>query len=69
MQVLQLLTGHIVGDDCPPATGNYHRSCYLHLDRDAMQVLPECVTLELARIDDLPLINTDLEERVEGGVK
>jgi hypothetical protein len=31
------------------------------------QVLPDGVTLELAEIADLPLINTDLEEDVGGG--
>jgi hypothetical protein len=31
-------------------------------------VLPEGVTMELAEIADLPLINTDLEEDLEGGV-
>ena len=30
-------------------------------------MLPEGVTLELAEIADLPLINTDLEEDVGGG--
>jgi len=33
------------------------------------QVLSEGVTLEIAQIDDLPLLNTDLEERVEGGAR
>jgi hypothetical protein len=42
-------------------------ACSSHQLGNVTQVLPEGVTLELAEIADLPLINTDLEEDMGAG--